>query len=106
MKKQAAAAVGQAILMQIYQNFFNMYTHTIAQILLTKTDFEDDARRENIENTFDELLSHGIVPIINANDTTSTYEIEFSDNDHLAASVAVLFKSRYAHTSYGHRRAL
>lgn len=92
-EKQAAAAVGQAILMQIYQNFFNMYTHTIAQILLTKTDFEDDARRENIENTFDELLSHGIVPIINANDTTSTYEIEFSDNDHLAASVAVLLKA-------------
>lgn len=92
-EKQAAAAVGQAILMQIYQNFFNMYTHTIAQILLTRTDFEDENRRQNTENTFDELLQRGIVPIVNANDTTSTYEIEFSDNDRLAANVAVLLKA-------------
>ena len=47
-------------------------------------------RKINTENTFDELLSRGIIPIVNANDTTSTYEIEFSDNDRLAANVAVL----------------
>ena len=87
--KQAAAAVGQAILMQIYQNFFNTYTQTVAQILLTKTDFEHGVRRTNTENTFTELLSRGIIPIVNANDTTSTFEIEFSDNDRLAANVAV-----------------
>ena len=92
-EKQAAAAVGQAILMQIYQNFFNTYTHTVAQILLTKNDFEKGDRKTNTENTFDELLSRGIIPIVNANDTTSTYEIEFSDNDRLAANVAVLLKA-------------
>ena len=80
-EKQAAAAVGQAILMQIYQNFFNTYTHTVAQILLTKNDFVMNDRKINTENTFDELLSRGIIPIVNANDTTSTYEIEFSDNE-------------------------
>ncbi len=92
-QKQAAAAVGQAILMQIYQNFFNTYTQTVAQILLTKTDFEQEIRRINTENTFSELLSRGIVPIVNANDTTSTFEIGFSDNDRLAANVAVLLKA-------------
>ena len=92
-EKQAAAAVGQAILMQIYQNFFNTYTQTVAQILLTKTDFEQGVRRTNTENTFTELLSRGIIPIVNANDTTSTFEIEFSDNDRLAANVAALLHS-------------
>lgn len=92
-EKQAAAAVGQAILMQIYQNLFNTYTQTIAQILLTKTDFEQGVRRSNTENTFTELLTRGIIPIVNANDTTSTFEIEFSDNDRLAANVAALLKA-------------
>ena len=72
-EKQASAAVGQAILMQIYQSFFNTYTQTVAQILLTKTDFEHGIRRTNTENTFAELISRGIIPIVNANDTTSTY---------------------------------
>ncbi len=92
-EKQAAAAVGQAILMQIYQNFFNTYTQTVAQILLTKTDFEHGIRRTNTENTFTELLSRCVIPIVNANDTTSTFEIEFSDNDRLAANVAALLHS-------------
>lgn len=92
-EKQASAAVGQAILMQIYQSFFNTYTQTVAQILLTKTDFEHGIRRTNTENTFAELISRGIIPIVNANDTTSTYEIEFSDNDRLEANVAALLKA-------------
>lgn len=79
--------------MQIYQSFFNTYTQTVAQILLTKTDFEHGIRRTNTENTFAELISRGIIPIVNANDTTSTYEIEFSDNDRLAANVAALLKA-------------
>ena len=87
-----AIGVG-SILMQIYQNFFNTYTQTVAQILLTKTDFEQGVRRTNTENTFTELLSRGIIPIVNANDTTSTFEIEFSDNDRLAANVAALLHS-------------
>lgn len=92
-EKQAAAAVGQAKLMQIYQTFFSTYGQDVAQILLTRTDFENPTRRTNIENTFSVLLTNSIVPILNANDTTSTYEIEFSDNDRLAANVAVLLKA-------------
>ena len=90
-QKQAAAAVGQAALMQIYQNFFNTYHQTVAQILLTKEDFLAGERRENTINTMNTLFEMGVIPIINANDVTSTYEIEglvFSDNDQLSATVA------------------
>lgn len=90
-QKQAAAAVGQAALMQIYQNFFNTYHQTVAQILLTKEDFHEGSQRENTINTFDTLFELGVIPIINANDVTSTSEIEgvvFSDNDQLSATVA------------------
>lgn len=87
-KKQAAAAVGQAVLIQIYQNFFKEYNQAIAQILLTKEEIENEERRTNTLNTLHTLLELDIVPIINANDTISTYEIEFSDNDNLSAMVA------------------
>lgn len=92
-KKQAAAAVGQAVLMQIYQNFFMEYNHSVAQILLTKDDVEIEKRRYNIENTFETLFEMGIIPIVNANDTISTEEIEFSDNDRLSALVAEITKA-------------
>ena len=90
-QKQAAAAVGQAALMQIYQNFFNTYHQTVAQILLTKEDFFEGERRQNTINTMNTLFEMGVIPIINANDVTSTSEIEglvFSDNDQLSATVA------------------
>lgn len=87
-QKQASAAVGQAVLMQIYQNMFREYNQTVAQILLTKDDFSDPQRKENVASTFQTLLAFGVIPIVNANDTTSTYEIEFSDNDQLSAYVA------------------
>ena len=87
-KKQAAAAVGQAVLMQIYQSFFNEYNRNVAQILLTKDDINIKQRRTNIENTFETLFDMGVIPIVNANDTISTEEIEFSDNDRLSALVA------------------
>lgn len=89
-KKQAAAAVGQAVLMQIYQNFFNEYNQKVAQILLTKDDVTGGKRKNNTINTFETLLELGVIPIVNANDTISTYEIEFSDNDKLSALVAAL----------------
>ncbi len=92
-KKQAAAAVGQATLMQIYQNLFNQYNQKVAQILLTKDDFKEGERKSNTVNTLETLLELGVIPIINANDTISTFEIEFSDNDSLSASVASLLKS-------------
>ena len=92
-QKQAAAAVGQAVLMQIYQNFFKEYNQQVAQILLTKEYFKEGERKENTTNTFDTLLEMGVIPIVNANDTISTFEIEFSDNDRLSAEVAALVKS-------------
>lgn len=87
-RKQAAAAVGQAILMQVYQNFFNEYNQKMAQILLTKDDIINDERKNNTMNTFETLLELGVIPVVNANDTISTDEIGFSDNDKLSALVA------------------
>ena len=89
-EKQAAAAVGQAVLMQIYQNFFNAYHQTVAQILLTRDVIGSDERRENTLNTFETLFKMGVIPIVNANDTISTDELGFSDNDRLSAMVAGL----------------
>ena len=85
-EKQAAAAVGQAMLMQIYHNFFDRYNQTVAQVLLE--ELSSDSRYENTKNTLETLLEMGIIPIVNANDTISTYEIEISDNDRLSAMVA------------------
>ena len=87
-EKQAAAAVGQAMLMQIYHNFFDRYNQTVAQVLLTKEELSSDSRYENTKNTLETLLEMGIIPIVNANDTISTYEIEITDNDRLSALVA------------------
>lgn len=92
-QKQAAAAVGQAVLIQIYQNFFKEYNQAIAQILLTKEEIQNEERRTNTLNTLHTLLELGIIPIINANDTISTYEIEFSDNDNLSAMVAEMIEA-------------
>lgn len=91
--KQAAAAVGQAVLMQIYQNFFIQYGQKVAQILLTKEDFREGERKQNTINTFETLLELRVIPVVNANDTISTFEIEFSDNDTLSAHVAGLMQA-------------
>ncbi|WP_410207965.1 glutamate 5-kinase [Fusobacterium sp.] len=92
-EKQAAAAVGQMELMHIYQNFLGEYNQKVAQILLTKEDFRAGERKTNTNNTLETLLEFGVIPIINANDTISTFEIEFSDNDRLSASVASLLNA-------------
>lgn len=92
-EKQAAAAVGQAMLMQIYQNFFNRYNQTVAQVLLTKEEVDSEKRYVNTKNTMETLLEMGIIPIVNANDTISTYEIEISDNDRLSAMVAEIIRA-------------
>lgn len=89
-KKQALAAIGQAELMKIYDKFFEEYNKTIAQVLLTKDGIENEVRRTNARNTINELLKMNIIPVINENDTVSTDEIEFGDNDHLSAVVANL----------------
>ena len=86
--KQAAAAVGQCELMYTYDRLFSEYSHTVAQILLTADDVENDARRTNFQNTMERLLALRVLPIINENDTIGTAEIRVGDNDTLAAIVA------------------
>ena len=82
-EKQACAAVGQAKLMMVYQRLFAEYSMTAAQILLTRFTMQDEEARSNAHNTFDELLKMGAVPIVNENDTVSTYEIRFGREVHL-----------------------
>ena len=89
-EKQAYAAVGQARLMMVYQRIFAEYNQTAAQVLLTKNTMVGDNTRYNAQNTFDELLKLGAIPIVNENDTVSTHEIQFGDNDRLSAIVAAL----------------
>lgn len=94
--KQATAAVGQAILMKIYEKFFDEYNQIIAQVLLTKDVIEDPIKKKNAKNTLMTLLDLGIVPIINENDCISTAQIEgyrFGDNDTLSAMVAELVEA-------------
>lgn len=87
--KQAAAAVGQCELMYTYDRLFTEYNHTVAQILLTGADLLAEDRHENFNNTMSRLLSLGVLPIINENDTIATEEIKVGDNDTLSALVAV-----------------
>ncbi|MGC9341499.1 MAG: glutamate 5-kinase [Bacteroidales bacterium] len=93
IKKQALAAIGQAELIKIYDKFFEEYNKTVAQVLLTKDGLENSIRRTNARNTLNELISMGIIPVINENDTVSTDEIEFGDNDTLSAIVATLINA-------------
>lgn len=88
--KQACAAVGQASLMMTYQKLFGEYHHVAAQVLMTKNNLVDDNSRINAENTFDKLFEMGVVPIVNENDTVSTDEIQFGDNDTLSALVCAM----------------
>ncbi|MEE1031482.1 MAG: glutamate 5-kinase [Ruminococcus sp.] len=88
--KQACAAIGQAKLMMIYQKLFAEYNQVASQVLMTKNNMLNDKNRHNARNTFHELLHMGVIPIVNENDTISTSEIEFGDNDRLSAVVAAL----------------
>ena len=92
-KKQALAAIGQCELMFLYDKFFGEYDHTVAQVLLTADVVDFPRGRENVQNTFRELLSMGAIPVVNENDTVETQELEgknFGDNDTLSAVVARL----------------
>ncbi len=88
--KQACAAVGQGRLMMTYQKLFNEYSQVSGQILMTKNTVINPVSRENAVNTFEELFKLGAVPIVNENDTVSTYEMQFGDNDTLSAIVTSL----------------
>ncbi|KOF56167.1 MULTISPECIES: glutamate 5-kinase [Clostridium] len=89
-ENQAAAAVGQGILMHTYEKFFSEYGQTVAQILINREDIFNEERFENAQNTFSELLKKSIIPIVNENDATIVEEIKFGDNDTLSAHVASL----------------
>ena len=88
--KQAAAAVGQSLLIGRYTEAFSEYGITPAQILLTRHDFSEKKRYKNAYATFSELLERSIIPIINENDTVSVAELTFGDNDMLSALVSGL----------------
>ena len=91
--KQAAAAVGQCELMYTYDKLFSEYNHTVAQLLITGDDVQNEDRHNNFSNTLNRLLELGAIPIINENDTVSTKEIVIGDNDTLAAIVAESVKA-------------
>jgi glutamate 5-kinase len=89
--KQACAAVGQCELMYLYDDLFSDYSITVAQMLLTKYILLED-RRQNVENALERLLSLGVIPVVNENDTVAIdeLELEVGENDSLAAVVATL----------------
>ena len=86
---QAAAAVGQGILIQVYSKYFRDYEQHVAQMLLTGEDFTDPRRYRNFKNTLATLLRWGVIPIVNENDSVEVKEIRLGDNDTLSAHVAV-----------------
>lgn len=92
-RKQALAAIGQARLMSLYEKFFSEFNRTPAQVLLTRQTVLGAQSYDNAVNTFNELLDMGVIPVVNANDTVSTMEIRFGDNDTLAAIVSSLIKA-------------
>ncbi len=87
---QARAAIGQAALMCLYIEIFHKVRLKCGQVLLSWDDFDDQIRFLNARHTLEAILKKGVVPIINENDTTSTEEIKFGDNDKLSALVASL----------------
>lgn len=87
---QAAAAAGQAHLIRLYNDCLEVHGYRAAQLLLTANDFRNRERYLNVRNTVNTLFEFSIIPIINENDTVSIAEIQFGDNDHLAAMVSNL----------------
>jgi len=91
--RQALCAVGQVQLMKAWRRAFEPHNLHIAQILLTREDFNDTNRTLNMRNTLFTLVDEGIIPIINENDTVSVEEIKIGDNDTLAARSAILWSA-------------
>lgn len=92
-ESQAAAAVGQGLLMNTYEKFFSEYGKTVAQILITKEDISHKDRLLNAKNTFSALLEKGVIPIVNENDAVIVDEIKFGDNDTLSARVSSIIEA-------------
>ncbi|MBP5580469.1 MAG: glutamate 5-kinase [Ruminococcus sp.] len=93
--KQAVAAIGQCELMHVYDDMFAKYSVTVAQILLTKTIINNPNHCENFMNTVEKLVSMGVIPIVNENDTIAIdeLELEIGENDSLSALVAELSRA-------------
>lgn len=91
--RQAMATIGQCELMFLYDKLFGEYSQVIGQMLVTRSDFEDEERRTNLLNTFNRLSSFGAIPIVNENDSVAIEEIVFGDNDTLSAHVAALIEA-------------
>ena len=89
-EKQAAASIGQGLLMESYSELFLSHGYVASQILITRSDFSDETRYNNMKNTMNVLLERGIIPIINENDTVTVDRLRFGDNDTLSAKVAAL----------------
>ena len=92
-EKQALSAIGQPLVMEVYNLALNSERLTGAQVLLSYHDLARTEARENLKNTLKTLLSWSVLPILNENDATSTEEIQFGDNDLLSAKVAALMKA-------------
>ncbi len=92
-EKQAAAAVGQCELMNMYDSLFSSYGHKVAQILITRFTVESEEMKRNAEGTFKVLLDMGCIPVVNENDCVSYEGIKFGGNDLLASYVAILAKA-------------
>lgn len=92
-EKQAAAAIGQGILIHMYEKILSEYGKIGAQILLTRDDISDRKRFLNIRNTFFSLLDANVIPIVNENDAVVVDEIKFGDNDTLSAMVTSLVEA-------------
>jgi glutamate 5-kinase len=93
-EKQALAAVGQPYVMNAYSQSFSRRSKSVAQVLLTRTDFDSRLSCLNLRNTLNALMNLNVTPIINENDTTAVDEIKLGDNDSLAAFVAVAVKAQ------------
>ncbi|KAM0274988.1 hypothetical protein ACHAQH_007678 [Verticillium albo-atrum] len=85
---QALAAIGQCRLISLWDSLFMHFRQPVAQILLTRNDIADRTRYTNAQNTMNELLNFGVIPIVNENDTIAVSEIKFGDNDTLSAITA------------------
>ncbi len=92
-EKQAAASIGQSLLMEVYSKYFLFHGYVASQILITRDDFSYGDRYHNARNTINVLLDHGIVPIINENDTVTVHRLKFGDNDTLSAKMAALIEA-------------
>ncbi|MBD8070523.1 glutamate 5-kinase [Bacillus sp. PS06] len=92
-EKQAAASIGQGLLIEAYSELFLSHGYVASQILITRGDFSDENRYNNVRNTINVLLERGIIPIVNENDTVTIDRLKFGDNDTLSAKVAGLLES-------------